>query len=412
MSVHENALDGVTLDWNREMPIIDPEPKSWYNFLHSNKENAVECPLSKIRLTGKSHFMLVQETERWLLVQEEENQLATFYIFDKQTAKDGAFRIETETAAFVLKEQSRHEYLFQFLPNQKGVFVLQSFDEKKQVKLHFWDLDNSKNSDLHQLCSFPGSLVDYWYSPHVLLQSYQSELTTPRDFVVPYEGTLWLNYHERELIPSWTDLSAKGVSGVRQEDMKTLRLRPAESKEIDEGLRTFRLYRSDNGRFVAHFLSQARIVCDLLTGKTHIVEDRGWKNCVGASFVGENGENGLPKFYTFSQRWLAALEWSWGEGPEEFLGYEDEEDEEDEEQPDIKERILELVKKTEEFQQEDEDTWECNVEELKATVTPIDDQDEGPYGAGRYSDHGTDCESFSENESDPYGEFSDEDDGL
>lgn len=410
MTIHRCVLDAVTFDWFHEMPVKDEELKSWYNAVHSNKDGYADSPLSKIRVTCKTsmRFMLVQETERWLLIKEgEPSKEASYYIVDKRSIKGKEIEVEVSSATFAIKEQSLNEYLFQFLPNQKGAFVLQSC--RRQTKLHYLDLES--NLDLQLLGTFPVSDEDYWYSPSRVSYTQQSKLTTPRDFIVPYGGTLWLNYHERELIPLWADLSVEGEHcGVRQDDMITLRLRPTKSNEIVGGFRTYRLYRSGgDGRFVTHYLACARIVCDLQTGTTHIVKDRGWKKCMGASFIGVDETSGLPQFYTFTQQRLAFINWSWHGAPdtnEHFFGWDD--DDVSDTEPYSKEHVMELVKAYEDDDEIDPGTWKHNMGGIRDSARVIDDQSEGPYGAGRYSDHGTDCEYFS---SDHEGdESSDEDD--
>lgn len=389
MTVNGCTLDATNMEWFREMPVKDPEPKSWYGVIKST-EGAVVCPLSKIRVTSSnSEFRLIQETERWLLIERESESC----ILDKQRARENTITTGIESAAVVLPKQMPNQLLFQFFPNQKAAFVLIFTVNSKQAMLNFLDLENRR---MKQLAVFPATFEDYWYNPVFADSGVLTEATTPRDFVVPYGGTLWLNHHERELIPLWADLT-EGLGGVQEMGMSTLRLRPAESRDVDEGSRTCRLYHSADGRFVTHYYGLGRIVCDLATGITYIVKDRGWKMGAGASFIGTD-ETDHPKFYTFTLRWLTILKWIWVEPPDCPDSYFDEKT------PYNKQNLLEMIEDNED---DGHIFGEDNMEEIKELLVKIDDQDEGD-GAGEYTDEGSQYESFSDDDGemiDEYGEF-------
>lgn len=375
MTINESVLDAVTFDYFKEMPVGEETKETaetWSGFKKSSG-GVLECPISKLRLIGQSDFLLVQETEKWLVLRTEEKgkvqgKNSIHYILDKRKAEGGRLDVDAQNAMFSIVEQSLHQYLFQFLPDEKSVFVFQFFDGDKKTQLNYLTLE--KESELRLLGTLPTSRNDFWLSPLSTHDVYP-KLTTPRDLIVLYEGTLWLNYHERWLVPIWCDVESRDIAVLP--NTPTLKLRSTTSITVKEGLRTFRLYRSD--RFVTHFLACGRIVCDLQTGKTHIVRDRGWKGYMGASFIGV--ENELPKFFTFSQKWLAHLEWTWHCHPEDpdFFGEEDEDDEEDTRS--FKEKLMEMIVDQVGFQMSHKYTRETNLENLRAVAMEVDDQDEG-----------------------------------
>lgn len=73
---------------------------------------------------------------------------------------------------------------------------------------------------------------------------------------------------------------------------------------------------------VAQHHGSARMIGDLATGTTYIVEDDGYQNRTGICFVSQES-GAVPKFYTIDIAWARALEVCWMD-PEERGGNWDE----------------------------------------------------------------------------------------
>lgn len=315
------------------------------------------CPLSKIivRETEGKNFYTERETQHWVIVVCEKR----VHLLDKRLAKGGELVFESGKAHIVLPEGC----LFQFLPDEtKGCFVLEFSDQSRKTMLHYLDL---ATKDRRLLATFPGVSSDYDYDPprYVPVQ--------PRDFVVAYEGTLWLHYREKELIPLWMDLSGKDSAGSR-DDFKTLRVRASKARVFKPRWRTYLLYQSSSdSRWIAHPEACGRIVCDFQTHKTYIVRDPGWMGYTGACFVALDKTTNTPQFYSYTHYYLSVLEHIWDDpGKEDSMMTFDEDDP----IPYSKELVLELVQ----MNKECHDEMDCEMEAIDFNnFEPIVDQDEG-----------------------------------
>lgn len=369
MSIDRCYLDASTFDWVRKVPYTEEKPDSWYGYAcgGSRYESLIcVCPLSKLKVTeaNSKFFVLVQETKHWLVIKAEQK----VHLIDKRLAtKDNELVFEMGKGAIVweYEEDDRpitgefhresSEYLVQFLPDDlRGAFVLKFNIPTRTTGLHYLDLSSK---ELRLLATFPGRSSDYNWRPHY------SRSRTPRDFVVTYEGTLWLHYREKELIPLWVDfgyseVDSEGASVSRDTstsrevkpfpagsryDFDTLRVRSSKSPILKTGFRDYRLYKSADSRFVTNPAALGRIVCDLATQITYIVRDEHNTLYPGAMFIDLDPELGNPVFYTFTDEFLAALETTWMD-PEHVWSDVDSEEEDDEPVEYSKERIMQCAR--------------------------------------------------------------------
>ncbi|KAG5358605.1 hypothetical protein CJU89_5228 [Yarrowia sp. B02] len=291
-------LDAVNFTWFDKMPVEDPKD-SWqiYDYSLVALENEMKCPLSDITVTSTEMFQIVQENDRWLLVRRHIG--GGRYFVEKKLAVDGKLVFEHEKAFYLpgSGSQSIFEPYVQLLPNSQGAFMLE-FPERGQAQFGYLDLE--KRAGLVVLANFPAQSVDYFF------WGYNRKVTRGRDFVIPYKGTLWLNYQERVLIPLWADLSGDPTCGV-PDNRKSVIIRSSKSPNSLSGNSSYRLIRSVNKRWVSYVWSRGRIVCDLDTSTTYIVRDRGWKMYPGASFVELSEDGNTPIFYTMNVYFLRRL---------------------------------------------------------------------------------------------------------
>lgn len=377
MSVQRDIIDATNFNWFEEMPLKTPKADCWHNYVEAGEDGRLRSPVVQgLIYLGAKGYALVQETPRWLLfMKESEDKSLLVFRFREKLVSGGLVKQSDNIFELTLSQSPPvNKCLVQFLPNQQGAFLLQQSHyqvEDARSDLFYIDLSHlTEDTGPKLVATFPAGITNYRMNSSVrFLRRRHIDLTTPRDFLLFYEGTLWLNYRECGLIPLWIDLSGDLCGYIK--NLKPLQLLPRQYEPNIQFGDTYRLYHSADKRWVTHVDSYARIVCDLKTGKTYIVRDRGWRMRVGATFVGLDDTKETPQFYGYTQRFLANLNHLW-ETPTErgsvFIAVETD----DEDEPYSMDYLFQCIEELE----ADEDEWGRILQSVLERSVRIIDQSE------------------------------------
>lgn len=328
-------IDLTTMEYSNTHPNRPSDATTWSgefsgSFRMDTGGRAARMILSDILIinTCGSKFNLLQETERWILVETKEDYenpdtqeirfKHTKFLLDKTkvTLDDRESRLyfNTESGDCARRYSDSKLTFVHLLPGSAGAVVFE--DNGEMILVFYDDIAGDKGQVLLSFLNFPGQDFAERLRPTDYIQDGWRIRGTNRQLVVTYGGMLYLHIRESFLVPLWVELSDKSanpvddrftefeafahaspkvvVGGLRA-DMKTLLLSP--ERELLSRQQTYGIIRSEDGRWAMQTLSCGRIVQDLATQKTYIIRPQAkWPN-PGFVFVGLDESQQLPVFY-------------------------------------------------------------------------------------------------------------------
>lgn len=320
-------LDLSTMETLENIPVLDKRPSARYILPACTKEDKDKHFIYFKGLTGKlrskQQLKILHESERWLLVRDCEYRddddgvpPVPVRFVDKKTAVDGIIDYD-EKNTITFPAGYKDTNTFHFLENSSAILqIVYDFQSSSNdIFVMFFNEQGSFTKPVH-LATFKDAVLEKLKKTgkrdtHMDTIGHRDRHDRAESFV--YAGMLYLSNYNRELIPLWVDFDAETPFVGSKFAWHTLRLKPYGSTERDPSPFT------RNGRWISLRQSTGRSVCDLLTFKTYIVRDSGWREelydrrnqkygTAGACWSGVDSDN-KPIFYIIPKHVLWFMWW-------------------------------------------------------------------------------------------------------